>query len=762
VIGLGAVYVGLYGLQMVAALAIVSVGLDAGLGFLQLLWWGVIFAAGLRCGWAQRSGPKKQYEELGNGVAVLGLLAFGFLFISQGLAEALVSLLLWAQAAQNFTLSKRRGLYFSLGISLCLLLYAAANSKSSLFLLVMAAYVLVAMFTLYSHYLDQRNETMTVPLGAMDKLPWRAPVLSLSGLVLAVALLAYLTVPRPPALHYGSVAAAGGDFYHNSDWEEAADKGDHDDSSTEDDGQMESEGEDGTPEDSGRATGKEQGLEGGESSSSKGNSQGGTIVYNGFKEKWDIRDPGQGRLSNAIVLYVQSDRPLYLKGKVFDYFDGRYWSRSQIRSRKHRLHKGVYKTNVSATDTAETVFQSVTMAMDFEDTIFAAERLQTLTFPAAVIAQDAYGAIQAPAPLREDTQYSVESRIMYVDQRPAGGIVQEGDIASYLQLPTDMTPRIQALSERVTESLDSSLAKAEALEEHLRTQYTYTFDTVFDQDDTLDVEHFLFESKEGHCEFFASAMVVMLRSLDIPARLVTGFSASNQNPLTGYYEVRGLDAHAWVEAYFPEYGWVLFEPTAYYALPNQEVNESVSTAIADYVERLADVSQTTDPEALATQWLQWWSALFQSMGILWRHLADVLASFFQTVWYWLKGGGIFIVSLAAAVGFGLYFSRRWIKVQWGLWRIRQLAKDVDHQDVVGLYAALEKYFSLKGRPRHAAWTVTEYGRFLRQAFPEDSGRIELILKAFTNARYGPPEVNEGEINQVVAKHFLEIVHKGKG
>ena len=72
---------------------------------------------------------------------------------------------------------------------------------------------------------------------------------------------------------------------------------------------------------------------------------------------------------------------------------------------------------------------------------------------------------------------------------------------------------------------------------------------------------FLFETKTGHCEYFASAMAIMLRLQGVPARLVTGFSATNKNPLTGYFEVRALDAHAWVEAYFPAHGWVTFEPT---------------------------------------------------------------------------------------------------------------------------------------------------------------------------------------------------------
>ncbi len=73
--------------------------------------------------------------------------------------------------------------------------------------------------------------------------------------------------------------------------------------------------------------------------------------------------------------------------------------------------------------------------------------------------------------------------------------------------------------------------------------------------------NFLFERKQGHCEYFASSMAVMLRTLHIPSRVVNGFVSDEFNDLTGNYVVRARNAHAWVEAYFPGYGWVTFDPT---------------------------------------------------------------------------------------------------------------------------------------------------------------------------------------------------------
>jgi hypothetical protein len=79
--------------------------------------------------------------------------------------------------------------------------------------------------------------------------------------------------------------------------------------------------------------------------------------------------------------------------------------------------------------------------------------------------------------------------------------------------------------------------------------------------------NFLFERKKGHCEYFASSMAVMLRTLHIPSRIVTGFRGGEFNDLTGQYVIRASDAHSWVEAYFPGFGWISFDPTPAGSVP---------------------------------------------------------------------------------------------------------------------------------------------------------------------------------------------------
>lgn len=129
----------------------------------------------------------------------------------------------------------------------------------------------------------------------------------------------------------------------------------------------------------------------------------------------------------------------------------------------------------------------------------------------------------------------------------------------FLQLPEPLDPRIRQLAEQITAAATSNYDRAAAIERHLRSQFGYTLDLGNPGDDPL--AWFLFERRMGHCEYFASAMTVMLRTLGIPARYVTGFLPGEFNDVGNDFIVRASDAHSWVEVYFPGYGWIPFDPT---------------------------------------------------------------------------------------------------------------------------------------------------------------------------------------------------------
>jgi transglutaminase-like putative cysteine protease len=131
----------------------------------------------------------------------------------------------------------------------------------------------------------------------------------------------------------------------------------------------------------------------------------------------------------------------------------------------------------------------------------------------------------------------------------------------YLQLPASLTPRTRELAQRITGGLQNPYDKAQAITSWLRRNVRYSRQT---QPPPLGVEPldwFLFDYRVGFCNWYASAEVIMLRSLGVPARLVVGFARGKFSDEGGFYEVSGEDAHAWPEVYFPGYGWVEFEPT---------------------------------------------------------------------------------------------------------------------------------------------------------------------------------------------------------
>ncbi len=132
----------------------------------------------------------------------------------------------------------------------------------------------------------------------------------------------------------------------------------------------------------------------------------------------------------------------------------------------------------------------------------------------------------------------------------------------YLQLPATVTDQTRRLAVEVTQGLDNPFDRAIEIQNHLRGRITYREDVAFPPDNRDVVDYVLFESRQGYCEYYASAMVVMLRSLDIPARMVTGYAPAEYDAAVESYVVREKNAHAWVEAYFPGYGWIPFEPTA--------------------------------------------------------------------------------------------------------------------------------------------------------------------------------------------------------
>jgi transglutaminase-like putative cysteine protease len=130
----------------------------------------------------------------------------------------------------------------------------------------------------------------------------------------------------------------------------------------------------------------------------------------------------------------------------------------------------------------------------------------------------------------------------------------------YLRLPPQLDPQVAELARQLTANLTNNYDRAAAIQDYLRKNYAYTLDPPAIEPEH-PIESFLLKSKSGYCEYFAAAMAVMLRTLNIPSRLVNGFQTGVYNRVGKDFVVRARDAHSWVEVYFPNYGWITFDPT---------------------------------------------------------------------------------------------------------------------------------------------------------------------------------------------------------
>ncbi len=303
----------------------------------------------------------------------------------------------------------------------------------------------------------------------------------------------------------------------------------------------------------------------------------GTDYSAGFSDHVQLGEIGQIQQSKAVVMHIQVDNDaigrydLHWRGVTLSDFDGRTWSNPRDQFiLDHRPdnsfiipHGKSLTSYVTQTQARESMIHyRVLMEPIGTNVFFLAPTAHSVSGDYRLLAADSGGAVYD-----FDTAHAISSYEATADiatpapeeLRRSGHEYPAQITTRYLSLPA-VDPRVVHLAAQVTASSANDYDKARAIENHLRTKYAYTLQlprtAVKDP-----IANFLFERKQGHCEYFASSMAVMLRTLGIPSRVVNGFRSDEFNDLTANYVVRAKDAHSWVEAYFPGYGWQMFDPT---------------------------------------------------------------------------------------------------------------------------------------------------------------------------------------------------------
>ena len=269
------------------------------------------------------------------------------------------------------------------------------------------------------------------------------------------------------------------------------------------------------------------------------------------------------RLSNEVVMRVKADQVDFWRGTTYHKWDGRVWSRKGVASEVGDVDGG---SGPDAIDES-LLLQTFTIVAGGSNLLFGAYRpVQFISDPTLQRVEDDGTAVVA-RPLGPGAPYAVVSfrpQVTVAMLRAAGDVpssVPRSVGVRYLTLPA-VPERVAALARDVTAGSATIYDKVQALEAWMAANTTYTLDIPPLPERADSVEQFLFEDRRGFCEQIASSLAVMLRTLGVPTRVAVGYAGGRKPFGSDSFEVRGSDAHAWVEVWFPGVGWQAFDPTA--------------------------------------------------------------------------------------------------------------------------------------------------------------------------------------------------------
>jgi transglutaminase-like putative cysteine protease len=342
----------------------------------------------------------------------------------------------------------------------------------------------------------------------------------------------------------------------------------------------------------------------------------------GFSDRVSLGDIGQIRRDPGIALRVETlhgsepdEIDAYWRGLAFDHFDGRNWS---VTPPARTRMAAVTDLGVRVGRDAERspLVQRVLREPVASGVLFGAGRAIEVEGSLGVLERDRNDGLYAPDTRDQRVQYTIESD----PARPPLAALREDRVRApdpggerHLALPP-LPPEIAALAAGIVGAHDTDADRVVAVERWLREngRYSDTPPPERREDPRGPIEHFLLAQTEGHCEYFASAMVVLLRSTGIPARIVNGFAGGRRNEFGGFVELSRSDAHAWVEVPFETAGWVRFDPTP----PDLRLRAGAFGWLASsrdlaaavehwWYQHVVEFDRSTQLRALRATWLAW-------------------------------------------------------------------------------------------------------------------------------------------------------------
>jgi transglutaminase-like putative cysteine protease len=273
----------------------------------------------------------------------------------------------------------------------------------------------------------------------------------------------------------------------------------------------------------------------------------------------------RGRLGDTPVMYVRTGAPAYWRGLVFDTYRDGVWTASNHDFVTLQPYVPPRLLPPAPPNTLGTFVQVFRLVRQLPGVISAAYPIQSLYAPVAALREDAYGTFRTPDVLRPGQTYSVVSYLPNLSpqelRQDPFALGSPGEGPAYLDKGNLSRQAQDLAAQAVAGHTSNQFDEVMALTTYLQTHFQYSQQLGHVPAGRDPVDWFLFDVKIGYCEQFATAETLMLRSLGIPARLATGYSTGSYDPVLDQSIVRERDAHAWVEVWFPNHGWVPVDPS---------------------------------------------------------------------------------------------------------------------------------------------------------------------------------------------------------
>lgn len=499
-----------------------------------------------------------------------------------------------------------------------------------------------------------------------------------------------------------------------------------------------------------------------------GQSLNGLTGFTGFSDSVKLGEIGKLQQNDEVVMRVrleEGDREkiknFRWRGVALDTFENNTWRRSRSQfSEPFIRNEREYFIVDRATNTERVVTQTVYLEPIDTPVLFALSRPVALQGNFHILTKDAEGSITAPNFGSERTSYKVFSDTAFPDAASlrADNARTSMQWQRYLRLPAQFDERISDLARNVI--LESGASnrydQAKAIENYLQTKFGYTLEMKAGGTDPL--ADFLFNVREGHCEYFATAMAVMLRSQGIATRIVNGFQQGEYNETADVYVVRQRDAHSWVEVYFPkENAWVPFDPTPSAGQFPEETAANVSGQFSKLIEALETfwiqyvVSYDTQEQRSLMRSMRNNFSEYQAQSSVW--LAE-FQSQLKEWWKEARGDKGFQAS-AKAVGFAigsvLAIALGIILIVW-LFRLisrykllekfRAWLKNKNETSIVEFYERMQKVLAKQGFQRQPHQTPLEF------AFALNMPEAVKITEKYNSVRFGEKNLSRNEAEEI--------------